>query len=150
MNIYFARTRDVKMPTRGTNGSAGIDFYIPDSFVRPNLLAPGESVLIPSGIKVRMPQDHVLIAFNKSGVAVKKNLQVGACVVDQDYQGEIHIHLTNVGNTEIEIIPGEKILQFVLIPVTFADICESSEAFVLEHQTSRGTGGFGSTNKKDV
>ena len=56
-----------------------------------------------------------LVAFNKSGVAVKKQLYAGACVVDCGYQGEVHINLTNVGKEEQYIKPGDKIIQFVLL-----------------------------------
>ena len=74
--MKISRIKDVKMPTRGTSASAGIDFYTPNSMLTTELLA-GESALIPSGIKARLPQGYALIAFNKSGVATKQGLQVG-------------------------------------------------------------------------
>ncbi len=101
--------------------------------------------LIPSGIKADVPQGHALIAFNKSGVAVKKNLYVGASVVDEDYQGEIHINLTNVGREEVEINPGEKIIQFILLPVFYDTIEEVELENLYAGATTRGEGGFGST-----
>jgi len=147
--MRIAKVRDVKTPSRGTNLSAGIDFYIPNDLDwEVKTLRPGESILIPSGIKAEIPSGLALIAFNKSGVATKKNLQVGAAVVDQDYQGEIHIHLTNVGKTETHISRGEKIVQFLLIPV-FNGTCDSlilvePDRLFLD-VSDRGTGGFGST-----
>ena len=91
--MQIAKIRNVKTPTRGTNGSAGIDFYVPDDY--PDSLCtipPGDRFFIPSGIKANVPEGYALIAMNKSGVALKKGLMVGACVVDSDYQGEIHLH----------------------------------------------------------
>lgn len=136
-------TRKVKVPTRGTPGSAGIDFYVPEDF-KPVKLRPGESVNIPSGISAVVPEDYALIAFNKSGVALKKSLQVGACVVDSDYTGEIHLHVFNVGKKEQEIMPGDKLVQFLLIPVWHCDIEIISRDTRI---TERGAGGFGSTGE---
>jgi len=141
--VKIAKIKDVKTPARGTPESAGIDFFVPEGIIAK--LSPGQSCLIPSGIRANVPAGHALIAFNKSGVAVKKNLHAGACVVDEDYQGEIHINLTNVGDEPVEISGGEKIIQFVLLPV-FYDIIEEVELENLyEEVTSRGEGGFGST-----
>lgn len=154
--MKVSRIKDVKMPTRGTSASAGIDFYTPNSMLTTELLA-GESALIPSGIKARLPQGYALIAFNKSGVATKQGLQVGACVVDEDYQGEIHLHVTNVGTEATTIEPGQKLVQMVLVPVSYEGVVEVPEAdlYKVEEpetpempryiQSERGEGGFGST-----
>ena len=111
--MKISKVREVKTPTRGTEKSAGIDFYMPNGFSE--TIEPGQSCLVPSGIKANIPTGYALIAFNKSGVAVKKNLYVGACVVDEDYQGEIHINLTNVGTKTTTIESGEKIIQLVYL-----------------------------------
>jgi len=91
--VKISKTRNVKTPTRGTNGSAGIDFYVPNDYPS-NLctISSGDRFIIPSGIRANVPNGHALIAFNKSGVALKKGLMAGACVVDSDYQGEIHLN----------------------------------------------------------
>ncbi len=137
------RTRDVKLPNRGTPLSAGIDFFVPEDF-KPTQLFPGDDVLIPSGIKVQVPDGYALIAFNKSGVATKKRLSVGACVVDEDYTGEVHIHVYNTSHNKIiDIEPGMKLAQFILIPVNYANVEEVDELPTKESQ--RGDGGFGST-----
>ena len=143
------RIRNVKLPTRGTPQSAGLDFYVPnDAFGGIGIyLDPGESLVIPSGIKVEVPKGYALIGFNKSGIAVKRHLYIGACVIDEDYQGEVHIHLTNVGRGVSYISPGDKIAQFVLVPVLYADIEEVDELHKVP--TKRGTGAFGSTDDKD-
>lgn len=136
------KLRDVKTPNRGTTVSAGIDFYVPEDF-ETTTLAPGESVLIPSGIKVQVPRGYALIAFNKSGVSVKQGLSVGACVVDEDYEGEVHLHMINTSNKEQVIATGQKLVQFVLIPVSYFDVEEVDK--IQSRNTERGSGGFGST-----
>ncbi|HIA11096.1 MAG TPA: hypothetical protein EYN69_03365, partial [Flavobacteriales bacterium] len=120
--MKIAKTRNVKTPTRGTHLSAGLDFYIPEDYYQTDPVWPNQSVCIPSGIRADVPAGYALVAFNKSGVALKKHLDVGACVVDEDYQGEIHLHLTNVGKDGVFLIAGEKIVQFLLLPVSYAVI----------------------------
>lgn len=147
--MKLAKIRNVKTPTRGTIGSAGIDFFVPDDY--PNSLCkigPGDRFFIPSGIKANVPEGYALIAFNKSGVALKKGLMVGACVVDSDYQGEIHLHLVNTSDQPVTIEAGDKLTQFLLVPVNHCpvDVVDVDELFCEE--TTRGTGGFGSTGVK--
>ena len=141
--MKISKVRPVKTPQRGTPESAGIDFFVPEGMIAK--LAPGDSCLMPSGIKANVPSGHALIAFNKSGVAVKKSLHVGACVVDEDYQGEIHLNLINVGASVAEIKSGEKIVQFILLPVFYDTIEEVEFKNLYEDETVRGEGGFGST-----
>lgn len=146
--MKITKIRDVKTPTRGTPQSAGLDFYIPTDYEQKNPLWPGQSVCIPSGIKANVPEGHALIAFNKSGVALKKSLDVGACVVDEDYQGEIHLHLTNVGKEKVFLSAGDKIVQFVLLPVFYdgVEVVELDDLY--SNETTRGSGGFGSTGTR--
>lgn len=141
MKIKVELTKDVKAPTRGTTGSAGWDFYVPNT-EKEIILAPGQQALIPSGVRVDLPTNLHLIAHNRSSVA-KMGLTVGATVVDSDYTGEIHLHLINVGNQTIYISPGQKICQFVptWVPATELEFGE------IDKVTDRGDGGFGSTGK---
>jgi dUTP pyrophosphatase len=145
MEIKVFKTRDVKTPERGTKESAGLDFFVPNDF-QPLELHPGWSVNIPSGIRTIFPKGNALIAFNKSGVAVKKSLQVGACVVDSDYQGEIHLNVVNVGISTQTIMPGDKLVQFIMVPIELPNVEEIKEWD--QELTERGTGGFGSTGTK--
>lgn len=147
--MKIAKVRNVKTPTRGTEFSAGIDFYIPNDMEWDGkTIRPGEAVIIPSGIIANVPRYHALIAFNKSGVATKKGLQVGACVIDEDYQGEIHIHLTNVSRNDAHIACGDKIVQFLLIPICYVDLEEVDPSYIFSEVSERGTGAFGSTGNK--
>jgi dUTP pyrophosphatase len=142
--MKISKIREVKTPTRGTQESAGIDFFVPADFTEKKIF-PGESVFIPSGIKVNVPKNHALIAFNKSGVALKKNLAVGACVVDEDYQGEIHLHLYNFSEQTQTVSPGEKLVQMVLVPMFYDEVEVVEESKLFKSTTERGEGGFGST-----
>lgn len=159
--MTFCKVRDVKTPHRGTKFSAGIDFYVPNDFKKQSLY-PGEDILIPSGIKVKIPHGYALIAYNKSSIATtagtmhrynyknrpnvsNNSLIIGAAVIDEDYQGEIHIHLINSGIFTATIHPGVKIAQFILIPVNYAELLEVPESELHKDTTDRGEGGFGST-----
>ena len=146
--MKISKIRDVKTPTRANSTDAGIDFFIPNDYEGKTEIFPGRSCLIPSGIKVNVPAGHALVAFNKSGVAVKKNFHVGACVVDCGYQGEVHINLTNVGESPQYIKPGDKIVQFVLLPLgePSVELVDSNNLY--ESESSRGEGGFGSSGTR--
>lgn len=162
--LNYAKIRDVKSPVRSTPGSAGIDFFIPEDF--PSLvLFPGYDVLIPSGIKAKIPEGYMLMGADKSGIASSKeaksragidphkgtptSLIIGAKIVDEDYQGEIHIHIINVGQHTVILKPGMKIAQFILVPVLYAEPVEVPEYSLFSEATERGSGGFGSTQKDE-
>ena len=143
--MKVTKIRDVRLPERGTEGSAGIDFFIPNDF-GDYILHPKQDVLIPSGIIVKLPPNTAMIAFNKSGVATKHKCLVGACVVDNDYQGEVHIHLINTGIYPVNLTPGMKIIQFVVLSVISCKVKEvASFEDLYKSSTQRGSGGFGST-----
>ena len=146
--MKIAKIRDVKTPIRANLTDAGIDFFIPNDYDDKTELFPGESCLIPSGIKVDVPEGYALIAFNKSGVATKKGLHVGACVVDHGYQGEVHINLTNVSAEDQTLGAGDKIVQFILLPLgdPLVELVEENNLY--ESKSARGDGGFGSSGTK--
>lgn len=146
--MTYSKTKVVKSPVRGTPASAGIDFFIPTNFETLEL-EPNKSVNIPSGIHVNLKPNTALIFFNKSGVAMKKELVVGACVVDEDYQGEIHLHVLNVGTKTQTLSGGDKLVQGILIPVIYDEPTEVDfDSLYNGEVTERGAGGFGSTGDK--
>jgi dUTP pyrophosphatase len=150
MYIKFAKTRKVKSPSRANSGDAGIDFFIPEDFPV-TTLEHGDKVVIPAGIKVEVPIGYALIFHNKSGIASKKNLYVGADTIDHGYSGEVHINLINNGAEPQTIAPGDKIVQGILLPVILAEAFEVKveELYQDIHVAgSRGAGGFGSTGTK--
>jgi dUTP pyrophosphatase len=176
--MQFVRVREVIQPTRANKTDAGIDFFVPidlsqadvlnknPKLVTTNLrwdasgqyknkvtkiiLKPQERVLIPSGIHVKLPKDHALIAFNKSGIAHSAGLVVGSQVVDEGYEGELHISLINTTKEVCIISAGAKIVQFLCLPVNYTmpeEIKEPILEFYADSGSTRGEGGFGSTNK---
>ena len=164
--MKIAKVRDVKTPVRGTEKSAGIDFFVPNDF-NTVVLRPGRDLLIPSGIKAAVPEGFMLMAAEKSGVVTSKKAAIiagrtpkpaaynsivilGAKIVDEDYQGEIHIHLINVGYAPVVIKPGTKISQFILVPVSYDDVEVVPEEQLFSEITKRGDGGFGSTDKNEI
>jgi dUTP pyrophosphatase len=157
MNIRVYRIRkDAKLPERAHGADAGMDlFYCPDkekSTYPPCLLgadgsyslAPGASCLLSTGIKIEVPKDHMLEIKNKSGIAFKRQLLVGACVVDSGYDGEVFVNLHNIGTSTQTIEPAEKIAQAVLTPIVTCGIEEVGED-CLNEKSVRQAGGFGST-----
>jgi dUTP pyrophosphatase len=94
-----------------------------------------------------IPKGYAGIFFNKSGVAVK-SLFVGACVVDSDYRGEVHLNIHNVGVEDRHFLPGQKATQMLIMPVAMESIKEvTNEYYASQDATERGNGGFGSTGK---
>ena len=139
--------RDVKLPERGTDSSAGIDFFVPNDY-KELYLSPGDSVKRPSGIKRILETGKVGIFMNKSSHG-SQGLQVGACVVDSDYRGEVHLNVHNIGNKDFKIYPGMKIVQMLVQSVDLCDISViSDDEFNAHLNTQRGSGGFGSTGDK--
>lgn len=162
--MKIAVVRDVKVPTRGTSKSAGLDFYVPNDF-KEFTLGVCKDLLIPSGIIANIPEGYMLMAADKSGMAssatakhmcgmqVKPDAQdtsivVGAKICDEDYQGEIHIHIINCGLKNFIVKPGMKLVQFILVPIMYADIEVVDKNDLFQSATERGSGGFSSTGVK--
>ena len=116
------------------------------------IIVPGhERILVPSGIKTYIePAASALIATNKSGVATKKGVVVGATTVDSHYSGEVHLSVINTNSYEIEIECNNKLVQFIHTPVLLSMPTEVSinEYNNLTNSVDRGDGGFGSTGLK--
>lgn len=149
--LKFVKIADVKSPCRAHPTDAGIDFFVPNDFENGGRnIEPGESVLIGGGLKVSIPKGYVLIFFNKSGVAAKKNLVLGSCVVDESYQGELMYNLHNIGTKSVWVSSGDKIVQGILLPVNYANVEEigSVEELYGGVVSDRGEGGFGSSGVK--
>ena len=172
-NILFTKLRDVRTPERGTPESAGIDFFMPNidedfakAFLAKNqdsnavlyrdgfTIPAGERVLIPSGIKVWIEnKETMLMAANKSGVATKLGLIFTAEIVDSDYTGEVHLGVYNISHNPVTLYPGDKVMQFIHVPVYLSRMVEVNgetyETIKEFYGTTRGEGGFGSTDYKD-
>ena len=146
--LKYAIVGDVKEPNRAHKQDAGADLFVPNDF-KPITLKLGDSVLIPSGLKFEIPDNYMLKIFNKSGVASKKGLIVGAEVCDSGYFGVLHINLHKVSGDPVTINPGDKIAQAILVPIETPDLIKVDESELYNGiKTERSTGGFGSTGEK--
>ncbi len=139
----------VKTPVRAHQTDAGMDFFFcPKKDIVQKRIEPGQSVLLETGIKMEVPQDCMLQIMNKSGVASKKHLIAGACVVDEGYSGEIFVNLHNIGDRAQFIEPGQKIAQGVFVRIEKPNIKIIESDDIYGGETSRGAGSLGSTGDK--
>ena len=151
---YYRVREDVVPPTRANPSDAGLDVYCcpGDSKITGYYIEAGSSVIVPTGLKVGVPHGYMLEAKNRSGVAAKRHLIVGACVIDSGYDGEIFINLHNIGKDAQWVMKGEKIAQLVLIPVVHFRAIETGEDNLYKWypitMSERGAGALGSTDKK--
>lgn len=131
------------LPTYGTPYAAGADLYACIS--EDITIAPGETVFVPTGIAMEVPEHCAGLIYARSGLACKRGLapanKVG--VVDSDYRGEIIVVLHNHGNIPQTISNGERIAQMIITPVLTPAYVEAEEL----SDTIRNTSGFGSTGK---
>ena len=152
MIIQYSKTRhNARTPQRANPSDAGLDvFYSPDDHeVAGKWLVPGSSGLFSTGLKFGIPHGYMLEVKNRSSMAARRSLIVGACVVDSGYAGEVFVNLHNVGKEPQFITPGDKIAQVVMTPVVHFSAQEStSESLYAQPITisDRGTGALGSTD----
>lgn len=132
----------IKLPHRATTGSAGYDFYTPEAFT----LKPGETIKIPTGIRVKIDDGWVLKLYPRSGLGFKFRLQMNNTVgiIDSDYynsdnEGHIFCRITNDSNEDktVELHRGDAFCQgiFVEYGITYDDDADGIR-----------NGGFGSTS----
>lgn len=134
----------IELPRRATSGSAGYDFFAPDGFS----LAPGETILLPTGVRVRIDEGWVLKLYPRSGLGFKYGLRLNNTVgiIDSDYfgaknEGHIMLKLHNAspdGRT-LEVRAGEAVAQGVFVEY---GITVDDEADAVRE------GGFGSTTRR--
>tara|TARA_R100000808_G_scaffold20120_1_gene43549 strand:+ start:1312 stop:1776 length:465 start_codon:yes stop_codon:yes gene_type:complete len=140
-------------PTRSNPSDAGLDLrWSPeDASVRAMRIEPGQSKLIPTGCRFAIPHGYMMEIKNRSSMAAKRQLLVGACVVDSGYDGEVFVNLHNIGNTWQSLEPGDKIAQAVIVPVVHARFVASDTPDIYEWHpitiSNRGAGALGSTGK---
>mgnify|MGYP005976040523 CR=1 FL=1 len=132
----------IRLPKRATAGSAGYDFFAPAEFT----LKPGETVKIPTGIRVEMQPEWVLKCYPRSGLGFKYRLQLNNTVgiIDSDYfysdnEGHIMVKITNEGVKTMKVAKGDGFCQGIFLPYG-----------ITEDDKTEGTrnGGFGSTTNK--
>ncbi len=131
---------DFPLPAYATDGSAGLDLRA--CLDAPLTLEPGQTVLVGTGISVYIGNPGFAgLVLPRSGLGHKHGIVLGNLVglIDSDYQGELMISCWNRGASTFTIQPGERIAQYVLVPVIQAELAVVSDF----QTTARGGGGFG-------
>ena len=135
--------KNATIPTYGSDYAAGADLYA--CIDKPIVIKKRETVFVPTGLSMEIPEGLVGLIYAISGLGSKKGLapanKVG--VIDSDYRGEIMVALHNHSKQDYELQVGERIAQMVFTPYYMATFKEEKLS-----STKRGSGGFGSTGKK--
>ena len=153
MMIEWCRTHfNVHPPSRANPSDAGLDIHFSPPDNSPVTIEPGTSAVLPTGLRFGIPHGYMLEVKNRSGMAAKRSLIVGACVIDSGYDGEVFINLHNVGTATQIIEPHAKIAQVVMTPVVHFRALErqgDSDLYGWYPITisDRGDGALGSTGE---
>ena len=139
----LAHAKGLSLPKYATAGSSGMDLY---AAVDANLIVkPGEVSLIPTGLKIALPEPFEAQIRARSGLAIKHGMCVlnGPGTVDSDYRGEVKVILANLGKEPFTVERGMRIAQMVIMRV------EKPKLEVVDKvpDTVRGEGGFGSSGR---
>ena len=133
------------LPTYATSGSAGLDLRAClDEAVQ---IKPGETILVKTGMAIYIEDlNFAGLILPRSGLGHKHGIVLGNLVglIDSDYQGELMVSVWNRSQTVFTLEPGERLAQYVLVPVVQTQFEQVNEFTVSE----RGTGGFGHTGQK--
>ena len=149
MRVQIVNKSSNPLPTYSTECSAGMDLranIIDEGNNNIISIAPGERVLIPTGLYIQLPYGYEAQIRPRSGLALKYGITVlnTPGTIDADYRGEIGVCLINHGNDTFDVHHGNRIAQIVFAKVEQAALVEVSELV----NTKRGDGGFGHTGVK--
>jgi dUTP pyrophosphatase len=133
------------LPEYSTPGSAGLDLRA--CLDKDTTVVPGQTILVPTGIAINIKDPrYAAVILPRSGLGHKHGIVLGNLVglIDSDYQGQLMVSVWNRGNEPFTIIPMDRSAQLVVLPVaqvTFNLVDDFD-------QSSRGSGGFGSTGQQ--
>lgn len=146
MKVHLLRPELSRAPAYASDGAAGMDVCA--ALEKPLLLAPGERAAIPTGIAIALPPGHEGQLRPRSGLARKHGIGMvnAPGTIDEDYRGEVHVLLVNLGREPYRIEPGDRIAQLVVAPITRVQVDVVADADELG-STQRGDAGFGSTGR---
>jgi dUTP pyrophosphatase len=135
---------ELPLPAYATAGAAGMDLLA--AVTAPVTVDPGKRALIPTGLTIALPAGYELQVRPRSGLALRNGviLPNSPGTIDEDYRGEVQVIVLNAGDAPFVIERGMRIAQAIVAPVVQA-MWQEVEAL---DDTSRGTGGFGSTGTK--
>lgn len=135
--------KGLNLPVRQSAGAAGMDLMAAIPPGATLTIAPGERMLVPTGLAISLPEGLEAQVRSRSGLALKHGMSVlnAPGTIDCDYRGEIGVILVNHGREPFTISRGDRIAQLVIAPVVFAELVEVEDL----HESARGSRGFGST-----
>lgn len=141
--VKVVREGNVLLPKYETSGSAGMD--VRANIEEPIILGSLERVLVPTGLKIAIPEGYEVQVRPRSGLAIKHGITLlnTPGTIDSDYRGELKIIMVNLSKDEYTINPQERIGQLVLNKVAQMEFVEVDSL----DETERGAGGFGHTGK---
>jgi len=139
----------IALPQYETAGSAGADIranFATDLRDSGLTLAPGGRALIPTGVRIEIPNGYEVQVRPRSGLALKHGITIPNApgTIDSDYRGPLGVILMNLGAEPFHIAHGDRIAQMVIAPVVQAAFEVAADL----SDTARGAGGFGSTGKR--
>ena len=136
---------DVPLPSYETAGAAGADVRANFPEAKGITLAPGMRALVPTGLRMEIPEGYEVQVRPRSGLALKHGISVvnAPGTIDSDYRGPVGVIMLNTGDTPFEITHGDRIAQLVIAPVVQARF-EMVDGLT---DSARGQGGFGSTGR---
>ena len=137
-------SKKIILPKYETSGSSGLDLSA--NIKNSVKIEPGKTSIIPTGISVSIPKNFEIQIRPRSGLAAKKQISVlnTPGTIDADFRGEIKVILINLGSESFTVENGARIAQMVVCPIIKAKLKEVESL----DNTSRGSGGFGSTGTK--
>lgn len=139
ITIPIALEPGIEPPTYASDGAAGLDLRAAEDVE----LQPMERKLVPTGVRIAIPDGYEAQVRPRSGLAVKHGVTIvnSPGTIDSDYRGQIQIILINLGQDVVRFNRGERIAQLVVAPVVRARLVVVKSL----EETDRGEGGFGST-----
>ena len=144
LDIKFKKlTKTAQTPFRGSKYSAGVDLSA--DILEDILILPQQTVKIPTGLSIEIPDGYFGQICARSGLATKEGLRPANCVgiIDSDYRGEYIVALHNDSSTTRVVKPQQRIAQLVIVPYLMCNLVEVDDL----SDTQRDSGGFGSTGK---
>jgi dUTP pyrophosphatase len=143
--LQLAHAEGLPLPAYETEGAAGADLRAALDDGEAITIAPGQTVMVPTGLKIALPDGFEGQVRPRSGLAARHGVTVlnSPGTIDADYRGEVKVMLVNLGPEPFRLERGERIAQLVIAPVVQAQflIADNLPA------TVRGEGGFGSTGR---
>jgi dUTP diphosphatase len=141
--MRLAHAADLPLPAYQSEFAAGLDLTAAVPADAPVTIAPGQRAAIPTGIVIGLPPGTEGQIRPRSGLALRHGITVlnAPGTVDADYRGEVHVILANFGHQPFIVERGARIAQLILAATLQAAVCEVASL----GETTRGTGGFGST-----